>query len=66
MEDARFDRIAELLRALTEHSKHGEELRAELFAELERAYRRDADEASTIPERRALKRRARRRRRSDR
>jgi hypothetical protein len=34
MEDARLDRIAALLKALTEHSTHGEELRAELFAEL--------------------------------
>jgi hypothetical protein len=66
LEDGRFDRITELLKALTEHSKHGEELRAELFAEIARARRRDPDDAAAALDRRAaLNRRARRRRRSD-
>jgi hypothetical protein len=66
VENARLDRIAELLKALTDHSKHGEELRAELFAEIARAHRRELDDAAVALDRRAaLNRRARRRRRSD-
>jgi hypothetical protein len=65
VDDPRFDRIAALLKALTEHSAHGAELRAELAAEIERALQRDCDQPAAVPERRALKRRARKRRETD-
>ena len=65
MDDPRFDRIAALLKALTEHSAHGAELRAELAAEIERALQRNRDQSAAVPERRALRRRGRKRRETD-
>jgi len=65
VDDARFERIAELLKALTELSKHGEELRAELAAEIEKAHGRAVPPNVSSPDRRALNRRRRKRRASD-
>jgi hypothetical protein len=61
MDDASFDRIADLLNALLEHSKHGEELRAELAAEIERAHRRGSTSTVAAPDRRRRERRRRKR-----
>jgi hypothetical protein len=65
MDDSSFDRIAALLKALFEHSKHGEELRAELAAEIERAHGRIAASNASPSDRRTLSRRRRKRRAAD-